>query len=334
MNSILSGASLCLALLFFAPSAQARTDTMPDGAIVDSTANITPDAMEEYTRVLQKAGWEKLTARLVDDGFDATYIMPLYARLGTHYSPDPMAQKITALYRKKFAPPQKKTPPSKKSKAPTVYPGIITDANIEKATAFMKEHNAVLRAAEARFGIPPEVSTGLLFVETRLGEFLGSVAALHNLSSLAASDLESIAPVLRGLDLKSAQKRQWTTKRTQQKAQWAYTELKALLTWTKEHSLDPTIIPGSIYGAVGICQFMPSNIALFGEDGDDNGIIDLFQVPDAIFSMSRYLKEHGWKKNLDRKKQHRVLMRYNHSTVYANTILQLADALTPDTTTP
>ena len=80
-----------------------------------------------------------------------------------------------------------------------------------------------------------------------------------------------------------------------------------------------------ISGPIGLCQFMPSNIATYGADGDGDGRVDLFTVPDAVASLSHYLARHGWKAGLSRERQHALLMRYNHSTVYANTILALAD---------
>ena len=41
--------------------------------------------------------------------------------------------------------------------------------------------------------------------------------------------------------------------------------------------------------------------------------------------MSSYLHKHGWRAGLSRDRQHALLMRYNHSTTYANTILALSD---------
>ena len=53
--------------------------------------------------------------------------------------------------------------------------------------------------------------------------------------------------------------------------------------------------------------------------------MDLFHVPDAVASLSNYLARHGWKPGINRAQQHKVLMAYNKSVVYANTILALAD---------
>ncbi|MFV0423525.1 MAG: lytic murein transglycosylase [Oleidesulfovibrio sp.] len=345
MTSMLPATCLLAFMLCFAPSANAQHDAPQKGAAPLLIASVqtnphdllplhafsTPSAQAAQAIALQ-AGWKELTDRLISDGFDPAYIYLLYARLGEDYSPDPMARKIKTLYKRKYAPPPKKSKPAAKAPAkkgpPPVYKGVVTKANIEKTAAFMQQHRDTLLAAEKKYGIPAEVATGLLFVETRLGAFLGSAAALHNLSSLAATgDVTYMQAELSALDLQTQHKLEWTNTRTRQKADWAYKELKALLAWSQEHNLDPVAMPGSIYGAVGLCQFMPTNISLFGADGDGNGKVNLFSVPDAVFSLSRYLHEHGWKEGITRQKQHKVLMKYNKSTIYANTILALADEL-------
>ncbi|RLB95854.1 MAG: protein MltB, partial [Deltaproteobacteria bacterium] len=91
--------------------------------------------------------------------------------------------------------------------------------------------------------------------------------------------------------------------------------------------METTRIKGSYAGAMGIAQFMPSNAYALAKDGNGNGRIDLFEHADAIASIAYYLKYHGWKPGLSAKKQHRVILHYNNSTVYANTVLKVADKL-------
>jgi membrane-bound lytic murein transglycosylase B len=86
-------------------------------------------------------------------------------------------------------------------------------------------------------------------------------------------------------------------------------------------------MPGSVYGAIGICQFMPSNLAPYGDDGDGDGVINLFSEADAIFSAALYLTRHGWTAGLDVERRRSVLRRYNNLTIYANTILTLAESV-------
>jgi membrane-bound lytic murein transglycosylase B len=92
-------------------------------------------------------------------------------------------------------------------------------------------------------------------------------------------------------------------------------------------NLDPLGIRGSIYGAIGLCQFMPSNVFAYGVDADQDGRIDPFTKADALHSIANYLRGHGWRPGLNREGQHSVIFDYNHSTVYANTVLAVAEKL-------
>ena len=109
------------------------------------------------------------------------------------------------------------------------------------------------------------------------------------------------------------------------RADWAYKEVKALIEHMLRDNIDPHHLPSSIYGAVGLCQFMPSNISMYGADGDGDGKVDLFTIPDAVASLSNYLAKHGWQPGQPRARQHQLLMAYNHANIYANTILALSD---------
>ncbi len=126
------------------------------------------------------------------------------------------------------------------------------------------------------------------------------------------------------LNLTQAQKN-YLQEKIKVKADWAYNELKALLRYAIKNNIDINTVPSSIYGAIGYGQFMPSNIPLYGIDANKDGKIDLFDPPDAILSVAKFLHTQGWKhRNIDFNKQVKVIKRYNHSTAYANTILALA----------
>jgi len=91
--------------------------------------------------------------------------------------------------------------------------------------------------------------------------------------------------------------------------------------------MDPVTVTGSMAGALGICQFMPSNIVPYGKDGNDDGRIDLFDHADAIASVAHYLKQNGWRRDLDRAGAGRVILRYNNSRPYMEAILKVAGLL-------
>ena len=294
-----------------------------------------PRAAEENTEAGVRAPgdtWRPLMDRLVADGFEKETVETLFSRVEGDVSLSPMGTKAYELYRIRFLRPKTRprVKPEKKPQTPPIYKGVVTEENIKKAKNFMEEHKEWLDNAHERFGVSPEVTVGLLLVETRLGTYLGKAMAFETLASMSASrELEPLLPYLKGNE-PTEEESAWLEEAIGKKADWAYSELKALMEYSLENGVDPLIMPCSVYGAVGVCQFMPSNIKAYGRDGNGNGRVDLFSVPDAVASVGNYLKEHGWKEGLDRAGKVRVLKKYNNSTIYANTILALADKLGPD----
>jgi membrane-bound lytic murein transglycosylase B len=179
----------------------------------------------------------------------------------------------------------------------------------------------------ARYCVPEEVVVSIMLVETGLGKNMGSKKAFNVLASMAVTqDLDKIRVFL-PYDLLTPANEGYARARCREKADWAYHELKSLLRYAEKNKMDPLEIPGSIFGAIGLCQFMPSNISSYGVDTDGDGRIDLFAMDDALHSIGKYLRKHGWKCQMSRKNQHRVVMAYNHSHVYANTVLSVAEKL-------
>jgi len=206
-----------------------------------------------------------------------------------------------------------------------VYPKVVTPENAAECRDFIAQHEAAFARAETLYQVPRSIAAALLFVETRLGRSLGKQNALYTLASMAASrDPGQLGLWLEKLDL-SESRLDWIGETMRKRSDWAYKELVALLAYVRANNIDPLTVPGSIYGAMGICQFMPSNIPLFAVDGNGDGVIDLFQIDDAVASLSNYLVQNGWKPNADRKTQFEALKRYNRLNIYANTILCLAD---------
>ncbi|MEE9303282.1 MAG: lytic murein transglycosylase, partial [Thiotrichaceae bacterium] len=60
--------------------------------------------------------------------------------------------------------------------------------------------------------------------------------------------------------------------------------------------LNPVTLMGSSAGAVGLCQFMPSNFKTLGVDFNNNGSCNLWDPVDAIGSVANYFSKHGWRK--------------------------------------
>jgi membrane-bound lytic murein transglycosylase B len=268
------------------------------------------------------ADWNSLIERLADDGFDRRMVKALFTRSEVRFEPDAMAGKITSLIRSRA---DADSLAARMKNA--VYRAYLTSWMVARARSYARENRVVLKEIDARYGVPKEIVVSILLVETHLGENTGKKIVFNRLASMALHpDLEALRPYLSS-SLITPENWEYARRRCREKADWAYTELKALLQLADRYSLDPMTIRGSIYGAIGLCQFMPSNVFFYGVDADQDGRIDLFTKRDALYSIANYLRQHGWRKGMDRESQHRVILTYNCSMAYANTVLAVADKL-------
>jgi membrane-bound lytic murein transglycosylase B len=272
--------------------------------------------------------WMQLSRKLEKDGLDARRTQLLFGSLQNPPSHLPMGTKVKELYSNAFLP--KTTKPKTTSVETKLgipgpwFKGVVTTANARLCKDFLKKYSYAFAMEEQRYGVPAEVIAALLFVETRLGTYIGKHNAFFMLASMSVIRRpESIPEYLDTLP-GSHQKLVWIRQKMETKADWAYTELKALLNYCYSNALDPLSVKGSLYGAIGLCQFMPSNLARYGADGDNDGRINVFSAPDAIASAGRYLQKNGWKQGLNVAGQTKILRTYNAMDIYAHTILALA----------
>ncbi len=196
-----------------------------------------------------------------------------------------------------------------------IYAKFLTPAVAAQGRAYMKEHQATLSRAEARYGVAPEVIVGILTVESGLGSNTGKYPVFNVFASLAVMDTPE---VIEGLDLQAAGR-----DRLKKKAAWARKELQVFLEYCAARHLDPFSYCGSWAGAMGFCQFLPSSLKSCGVSASGKGPVDLFTHDDAIFSIACYLKKSGFKHE-NRSTWRRAVLSYNHSDAYADTILTLA----------
>ena len=284
----------------------------------------TPEAPVRPQAASPATPWSDLARRLAADGISGPRVDALLATLPSAPTQAPMGRKITTLYQRRFFPKPPSTAP-----AARYYKGVLTEANAQACRDFLAANDAAFAEAERRYQVPRAIAVSLLFVETRLGRVLADVKenAFVTLASMAVSRTpESFAGWLP--KMKDHEKhRDWFERTMPKRADWAYRETKALVRYMMREGIRPDQLPSSVYGAIGLCQFMPSNIDVYGADGDGDGHVSLFEIPDAVASLANYLYRHGWRAGIDRARQHKLLMAYNHSSVYANTILALSDML-------
>lgn len=268
------------------------------------------------------ADWTPLVERLAADGFNRPVMEALFVRPEVRFEPDAMAGKIKALVRTRSS-PESVVALLKNA----VRKDYLGKKIIARTRAYMTENMAILEEIDSLYGVPKEVVVSILLIETHLGRNTGNRLVFNRLASMALSaDLEAVRSHL-GDDLLSPENEEFARRRCREKGEWAYAELRALLRLADRDGIDPLGIRGSIYGAIGLCQFMPSNVFLYGVDADQDGRVDPFTKTDALHSIANYLRGHGWRPGMDRDGQHRTIFAYNHSTVYANTVLAVAGRL-------
>jgi len=268
------------------------------------------------------ADWKPLVERLAADGFNRPTLEALFARPEVRFEPDAMAEKIQAVLRSRS-----ESPDDIARLKTTVRRDYLSDGVIARARSYTLENLVILEEINALYGVPKEIIVSILLIETNLGRNTGNRCVFNRLASMALSaDLETVRPHMSG-SLLTPENWEFARRRCREKGDWAYDEIKALLRLADRDGVDPLGIRGSIYGAIGLCQFMPSNVFSYGVDADQDGRIDLFAKTDALHSIANYLRGHGWRPEMDRNGQHRVIFDYNHSTVYANTILAVAEKL-------
>ena len=254
--------------------------------------------------------FEVLQQRLIEDGFDSKQIRTLYADNGVFFE-----SKGVSLY---FL----------HNEASLNYNKMTKHKWIREGKDYRSKHAVSMQAARTKFGVDPNVITAIILVETKFGKYVGTRSIINTLSTMAAlTEPEPREYLWTQLPQKRRYERNQYDQKADRKASWAYKELKAFLTYTTQHQMDPVSIKGSYAGALGIAQFMPSNILAYGRDGDGDGRIDLFEDADAIFSIASYLKHSGWEPGIDREKAYKVVYHYNHSKYYVNTILKIRELL-------
>ena len=254
--------------------------------------------------------FDQLQKRLIADGFDAKRIRQLYQSEEVAFE----ARGVAAYFQH--------------NEAKLDYSKMTRRTWINEARVYMQEQADALTAAEKKFGVDPKVITAIILVETKFGRYVGKRSIINTLSTMASlTEPKPREYLYEQLNSKTRVSRIEFDKKADSKSDWAYNELKAFLTYTDLHKVDPVSVVGSYAGALGIAQFMPSNILAYGQDGNGDGRIDLFHDADAIFSIASYLKHYGWKPGLDRDQAYKVVYHYNHSQYYVNTILEITDLL-------
>ncbi len=146
---------------------------------------------------------------------------------------------------------------------------FVNQRRINLGVKFMQEHASELKRARRIYGVPEEIIAAIIGVETIYGQNTGNYRVIDVLTTLAF-DYPRRAEYFRG-------------------------ELEQYLLLAREQQLEYGSVLGSYAGAIGLPQFMPTNVRQLAVDFDGDGRIDLRNSEvDAIGSVAHYLSVHGW----------------------------------------
>jgi membrane-bound lytic murein transglycosylase B len=271
-------ASISVALLSACASAPPKIEaTLPSKTVPDTSI---VNQVEEDTAVRQLT--QNLQAMLIQ--ISKTEGIPL-GTLETAFADS----KNLAQVRKLVMP----GPPGFKKNWIAYRGRFIEPIRIKAGMAFMEQNRPYLDQVERETGVPGTVIASIIGVETIYGRNMGSFKVKDVLSTLAFNYPD-------------------TPNRASREALFQ-DQLKQLilLCWAeaggnavrsthkpsiKANAFDRCLNQTSSYaGAIGLPQFMPGSIRNFAKDGDGDGVIDLRQSrPDAIASVARFLRMHGW----------------------------------------
>jgi len=146
---------------------------------------------------------------------------------------------------------------------------FMTEKRINQGIQFWKDNKETLERAEKIYGVPPEMITAIIGVETFYGKYKGKFPVFDTLVTIAFD--------------------------YPKRASFFKKELEQYLLLIREEELDAYTLKGSYAGALGKPQFISSSYRHYAVDFDGDGKRDLLNnTVDAIGSVANYFKQHGW----------------------------------------
>lgn len=146
---------------------------------------------------------------------------------------------------------------------------FMVDKRIKGGVKFWQQHEATLSAVEEKYGVPAEIITAIIGVETYYGGNTGGHRVIDALSTLAFA--------------------------YPKRSKFFTGELENFLILCREEKMNPLEPAGSYAGAMGIPQFMPSSYRAYAADFENDEKRDIWNNPaDAIASVANYFAKHHW----------------------------------------
>jgi membrane-bound lytic murein transglycosylase B len=144
----------------------------------------------------------------------------------------------------------------------------LTNYHIQTGRKKLIEHKALFEKLSKQYGIPAQYLVAFWGLETNFGRHKGKMSVLNSLATLACDERRS---------------------------KYFTSELFDLFHLIDNKTVTVKQLEGSWAGAMGHMQFMPSALRKYAIDGDNDGVVDVWQSEvDALTSAANYLNSIGW----------------------------------------
>jgi membrane-bound lytic murein transglycosylase B len=236
-------------------------------------------------------------------------------------------QDLDEIYRDPRMPESTFVPFSVRPKEPaSMYSQFTKPSYRELGASFLQSKKESFDKVEQTLQVPREVVAAILVVESQVGRYTGNQLIVYRLSRLASTNAPDN---LRENYLFQKKKDKTVTfdqvqRRGRYLEQTFLPEIPALITIAKQTKIDIMSIKGSVAGAFGMPQFLPSAFMKFGMDGNKDGNISLHNDEDALWSTANYLANYGFRGDIPLQEKRSIIWRYNKSKSYIDTILRLS----------
>lgn len=148
---------------------------------------------------------------------------------------------------------------------------LISGGRMNKGASLLKQHAAIFKQVEQRYGVPPSVITAFWGLETDFGGYMGDFHTIRSLATLA-------------FDCRRPEKFR--------------PQIFAALQILDRGDMTVDDMVGAWAGEIGQVQFLPADFLESGVDADGDGRVDLKRsIPDILMSTGSLLVNHGWQAN-------------------------------------
>jgi membrane-bound lytic murein transglycosylase B len=267
------------------------------------------DAQEQESAAVPPdyRGWDYLAEKLLAAGTPAEEVTKIFA--------DPRMPSRTPV-------PFKLRPKETKQ----MYSGFTTESRLRIARECLSAHASSFELAEKTYHVSKHVLAALILIETHCGRIVGDSLTVNRLARV--SSVGEPKNITFNLELLQKEDKNVTREQVEARARYLeetfFPELQAIFEVAERKNIDIFDLKGSVAGAFGIPQFLPSSYLKFGVDGNHDGKVWLFDPEDGIASAAHFLHSFGWKDQATAQEKKKVLWNYNRSDAYGDAVLKVA----------